>query len=202
MDVRSSRTGEPDGMGLCLSGGAQKLQQDAAKLQISVQDKVDSDRMLSQMAAVEAAALAGRGRSNPNMGTSRHEGALQLAEEVGLAVMGKEVWEEYIITSCKKMPPHKKPFPQGATHLASQERSAGDRDGWTFLPAKTPAATEKVSRWRMDDWITYRLPDGSEYKESFRTAISQAYHRHWERHSKMERLNKRDKDAGKLLPRR
>jgi len=67
--------------------------------------------------------------------------------------------------------------------------------------AEKTVTTETISRWRMTDWITYRLPDGSEYKESFRTAISQAYHRHWERYSRMERRNKRDKDAGKLLAR-
>jgi len=44
LDVRSSETGLPDGMGMNISGGYQKLQQDAPNLQIPVQDKVDSDR--------------------------------------------------------------------------------------------------------------------------------------------------------------
>jgi len=202
LGVRSSRTDEPDGMGMCIAGGSQKLQQDAAKLQISVADKVGSDRVLAQMAAVDASALAGRGRFNPNLGIlSRHESSLQLGYEVGSAVMGKEVWEEYIKTSPKEMPPQEKPFPNTVTHLSSQERSTGDRDGWIFLSAKKTVTTETISRWRMTDWITYRLPDGSEYQESFRTAISQAYHRNWERYLRMERRNKRDKDAGKLLSR-
>jgi len=226
LGVRSSRMDEPDGLGLCLAGGHEQVKKEAAALDISAEDYVEAQRSnrnffnaaassarasalgvrsareLSQMAAVEAAALANRGRRNPNIGTSRHESALQLGNEVGSAVMGKEVWEEYIKTSSSKMPKHEKPFPCGITHQSSQSRSAGDRDGWIFLHAKKIVGMETISRWSMTDWITYRLPDGSEEKESFRTAISQAYHRNWERYSRMERLNKRDKDAGKLLVRR
>jgi len=196
LGVRSSRTDRPDGLGLRLSGGSQKLQQDAAKLQIPIQDKMESDRLLAQMAGTEAAALAGRGRSNLNRGTPRNDAVLKLGEQIGSAVMGKKDWAKYILTSTKDMPPQDKPFTSNETNRSAQSRPADERDGWVFLPEK-----RTVSQWRMTDEITYRLPDHTEYKQSFRAAISQAYHRSWDRHSRMERQNQRDKDAGKLLPR-
>jgi len=44
LGVFSRKTGWPDGMGMNISGGFQKLQQDAANLKISAQDKVDADQ--------------------------------------------------------------------------------------------------------------------------------------------------------------
>jgi len=44
LNVRSSVTGRPDGMGMNIAGGAQKVKQDAAVLGISAADKVEADR--------------------------------------------------------------------------------------------------------------------------------------------------------------
>jgi len=195
LDVRSSRTGRPDGMGMNVSGGYQKLQQDAVNLQIPIEDKMESDCVLVRMAATEASALATRGKSNPKKGTTtRNDAVLKLGEEIGSAVMGKKVWAQYITTSTKRMPPQDKPFTSTETNRSAKLRPRGERDRWVFHPA-----AETVSKWCMTDVITYRLPDHTEYKESFRAAISQAYHRSWERHSRMEMKNQQDKDAGKLL---
>jgi len=156
--------------------------------------------MLHVYHTLHAAALIRR-QTNPSLGSSRHAAALKLGEHVGSAVMGQKVWEEYIKTSPKRMPPQTKPFTFDETKRHWKERPDGERDGWIFLPAVETVAVETVSRWSMTDVITYRLPDGSECRESFRAAISKAYHVNWARYTRMERNNQRDQDAGKLLPR-
>jgi len=197
LDVRSSRTDRPDGMGMNIAGGYEKVKKEAAALDIPIQDKVESDRLLASMAGADATSLACRGKSNPKKGTTtRNAAVLKLGDEIGSAVMGKTVWAEYIKTSTTRMPPQDRPFTSNETNLSAKKRPAGERDGWVFLPA-----TKTVSGWCMTDVIKYRLPDHTEYKESFRDAISQAYHRSYERHSTMERKNQKDKDAGKLLSR-
>jgi len=153
------------------------------------------------MQATEAAALLRRGQFNPSLGTSRHAAALKLGDHVGSAVMGKKDWEEYIKTSPICMPPHAKPFSAPQTRRYMKKRPDGHREGWIFIRAVETVAAETVSRWSMTDDITYRLPDGTECRESFRGAISEAYHLSRERYARLERLNQRDKDAGKLLPR-
>jgi len=52
--------------------------------------------------------------------------------------------------------------------------------------------------------ITYCLPDHTEENpqlrmETFQAAISETYHRNWERHSAMVNKNQKDKDADKPL---
>jgi len=203
LGVFSHKTGLPDGLGMNISEGYQKLQQDAANLQIPAQDKMESDRYLAIMGAIDAAALASRGKSNPNKGVkARNDAVTKLGEEIGSAVMGEEVWAQYIITSSKDMMPQDKPFPDTPTSTLAKSRSPGERDGWVFHHA---AVTEP--RWCMTDMITYRLPDHTEenpqlYMETFQAAISQAYHRKWQLHSKMVNKNQKDKDAGKQLYRR
>ena len=44
LGVFSSKTGRPDGMGMNIAGGAQKVKQDAAVLGISADDKVQAER--------------------------------------------------------------------------------------------------------------------------------------------------------------
>ena len=116
--------------GMNISSGFQKLQQDAANLKISVQDKVDSDRSNAAFFAgrasaagglgTAAAALAARGKHNPNLGAPyRNAEMLRLGEETGSAVMGQENWAQYITTSANFMQPQDKPFPSKTTqHLA------------------------------------------------------------------------------------
>jgi len=93
------------------------------------------------------------------------------------------------------------PFPNTQTNQLAKSRSPGERDGWVFHHAVVTKP-----RWCMTDEITYRLPDHTEENpqletETFQAAISQAYHRNWERHSRMVNKNQKDKDAGKQLPR-
>ena len=174
-------------------------------MDISAGEYVEAQHSLAgycvQMLGTEAAALVVRGQFNPNKGKSRHDAALRLGDLVGSAVMGKQDWEEYIKTSAKRMPKHAKPFTGPQTRKQWHERPDGHREGWIFKPAVETVAAETVSRWSMTDEITYRLPNGTEFREPFRAAISQAYHANWERYVRMEKLNQRDKDAGKLLPR-
>jgi len=193
LGVRCSRTDRPDGMGINLAGGYEQVKKEAAALDISADEYTRAKRM----AGTEAAALANRGRSNLNLGTPRNDAVLQLGEQIGSAVMGEKVWAKYILTSAKDMPPQNKPFTVNETNRSAQARPADERDGWVFLPEKRTVSLG----WSMTGEITYRLPDHTEYTESFRAAISQAYHRSWGRHSRMERKNQQDNDAGKLLPR-
>ena len=62
------------------------------------------------------------------------------------------------------------------------------------------------ARWSMTDTITYRLPGHTEanpnvYTETLQAAISEAYHTEWYKYSRLERLDKKDKAAGKQLVR-
>ena len=206
LGVFSHKTGRPDGWGMNLSGGFQKVQQDAANLKISVQDKVDSDRSNAAFfagrasavggRATAAAALSARGKSNPNLGApANNADGLRLGEEIGSAVMGAQ----YITTSAKLMQPQDKPFPSKTTQQLATSRSTGERDGWVFHHADVT-----VPRWSMTDKITYRLPDHTEedpksHTETLQAAISEAYHANWIRHSRLANKNQQDKDAGKPL---
>jgi len=83
----------------------------------------------------------------------------------------------------------------------TRKRPSGQRDGWEFVPVDVPNA-----RWSMTDTITYRLPGHTEakpnvYTETLQAAISEAYHNEWYRYSRLERLDKKDKAAGKQLVR-
>jgi len=153
--------------------------------------------------ATAAAALASRGKSIPNRGTTaRNAASIRLGEAIGSAVMGQEKWAQYITTSIKIMLPQDKPFIFSVAQQMAKSRSTGERDGWVFHHADVT-----VPRWSMTDKITYRLPDHteenpSEREETLRDAISQAYHRNWERHLRMVKDDRKDKDAGKQLSRR
>ena len=81
----------------------------------------------------EAAALASRGKFNPNLdATSRNTDGLRLGEGIGLAVMGQENWAQYITTSPKLMQPQDKPLDSKATKQLATSRSTGEREGWAF----------------------------------------------------------------------
>jgi len=198
----SRATGRPDGFGMNIAGGSQKVQEDAADLGISHQDKVETDRYLVALHGSEANALTHRGQRNPKLGTtSRNEAVRLLGEEVGSAVMGPENWALYFETSIKKMLPLDKPFSYPVNAKLVRDRISGERDGWVLHHA---AVTKP--RWSMTDKITYRLPshteeDPAEYTETVRDAISDAYHHNWNLHSRLVRRDKKDKDAGKPLPR-
>jgi len=97
------------------------------------------------------------------------------------------------------MLPQDKPFNLSVAQQMAKSRSTGERDGWVFHHADVT-----VPRWSMTDKITYRLPDHTEedpnlVTETLQAAISEAYHRNWERHSKMAIKNQKDEDAGKPL---
>jgi len=169
-----------------VAGGYEQVQKDAAALNISAADKIEPERFLAAMRGSDAVALASRGKSNPNKGhTVRNDAVMKLGEEIGSAVMGQEAWAQYITTSSKHMLPQDKPFSGTPTTQLAKSRSPGERDGWVFHHADVT-----VPRWCMTDMITYRLSDNTEenpqlHMETFRAAISQAYHRNWERHSRM-----------------
>jgi len=74
LGVFSSETGRPDGMGMNISGGFQKLQQDAANLKISVQDKVDSDRSLAGFLSATASNTRAEGLGVFSSETGRPDG--------------------------------------------------------------------------------------------------------------------------------
>jgi len=200
LGVRSSRTDWPDGMGMNIAGGYEKVKKEAAALHVSANDLVGSNHWLAASHASEASALVGRGKSNPKKGkTSRNNTATKLGELVGSSVMGQEDWAQYIITSCKDMIPQNKPFTSTTTQQLAKSRSAGERDGWAIHDLGATA-----SRWCMSDIITYRLPDHTEEipdlrEETFQAVISVAYHCNWERHCQMVNKNKKDKDAGRQL---
>jgi len=68
-----------------------------------------------------------------------------------------------------------------------------------FVPVDVPN-----ERWSMTDTITYRLPghtaaNPNEVTETLQAAISGAYHTEWSAYSRLERLDKKDKAAGKQL---
>ena len=200
LGVFSSVTGRPDGMGLCFAGSFQKVQQDAADLKLSVQEKVDADRWLCACQASAAVALVNRGKRNSNhRATSRNTAVRLLGEGVGAAVMGQEHWAQYITKSAKKMQQQDKPSPFTETVQLAKKRSSGERDGWVFDHADVTGP-----RWSMTDNITYRLPwhteeDPALHTETVRAAISEAYHVNWSLLSKLVRADKQDKAAGKLL---
>ena len=113
--------------------------------------------------------------------------------------MGPENWARYVTTSVKDMQSLDKPLSFPVTEQLAKKRTSGERDGWLFLHA---AVTKP--RWSMTDKITYRLPDHTEEDpnlptETVRDAISEAYHKNWTKHAQLVRLDKKDKDAGKLL---
>jgi len=177
----SRMTGRPDGMGMNIAGGYQKVQKDAAPLDITAAHKIEADHFLAAMGGSDATALASRGKSIPNRGrTTRNEVVMKLGEEIGSSVMGQETWAQYITTSIKRMLPQDKPFPCNPTHQLAKTRSPGERDGWVLHHADVT-----VLRWCMTDMITYRLSDHTEENpqlrmETFQAAISEAYHRNWE----------------------
>ena len=181
-----------------MAGGALKIQQEAATLGISVQEVMDQHRDR----AGAAASLANRGKRNSKMGKQpRNEAVRVLGAQVGAAVMGQERWERYTHTSCRKMKELLKPLASPANALAERERPSGQRDGWEFVPVDVPNV-----RWSMTDTITYRLPGHTEanpdvYTETLQAAISEAYHTEWYRYSRLERLDEKDKAAGKQLAR-
>ena len=188
LGVFSSQTGDPDGFGMKIAGGYRKVQEEAAALGISVQDKVDSDRYMVAMRGGEASGLKTRGQRTPNVGrTSRNESARVLGHAVGALVMGPEDWAVYITRSAKKMQPLDKPLTAPVNAERAKERPSGERDGWVILHAAV-----STPRWLMTDWITYRLPSHTkevpdEYTENVRDAISDAYHHNWKLHSNKPR---------------
>ena len=132
----TSATGRPDGLGMNIAGGFQKVQRDAADLGVSVQDNVDAQRSLarlSQAAGGKSTALnslINRGRRNPNLGFASRNAAIRLlGEQVGAAVMGQEHWAQYIETSCRKMQQLDKPFTFPDTMQVTKTRISGERDG-------------------------------------------------------------------------
>jgi len=212
--VSSCVTGLPDGMGMNIAGGAQKVKKDAHDLGISADDKVQADRSTlasfggratagrNAPTASSAAALASRGVSNPNMTVNaRNPDALRLGAEIGSVVMGQEQWERYITTSTKEMNKEDKPTPQHVSQKLAAERPSGEREGWVFHHVARTAP-----RWAMTDKITFTLPGHTEEKpvlhiESMREAISEAYHKNWYRYSAAKNKDQKDKDAGTKLSR-
>jgi len=177
-------------MGMNIAVGAQKVQEDAAALDISAQDKVQAERSNAgsfggrasavasgapaRLAAVQAArALGERGVSNSGKGVPcRNATALRLGEQIGSEVMGPVAWATYITTSLRDMTQGEKPLSFPKAQRLAAGRESGERDGWVFQHAAL-----SVPRWAMTDEITYTLPDHTEdnpsfYRESLQAAIS------------------------------
>jgi len=202
LDLFSSKSGLPDGMGLKIAGGSMKVQQDAADLDISPGELVQTTRWLRGIDQIEMLAKLSRGKRNPNLGTTSRNAAFRaLGEAVGSTVMGEDEWSDYIKTSTMDMPFLHKPFGFQATIGLAKKRDSGARDGWEF-----DHAVVSEPRWAMTDKITYRLPDHTEevpdlVEESLRAAISDAYHHNWTLNLRLLKRDKKDQAAGKELSR-
>ena len=143
LDVQSSVTGRPDGMGMNIAGSAQKVQQAAADLDISADDLVGAQRgnagffggraTAGRTVAIAQAAssLASRDVFNSNLGhQARNKDVLRLGEEIGSAVMGPEQWKLYITTSHTQMAQSHKPWIRNKTEALATKRFPGEREGW------------------------------------------------------------------------
>jgi len=204
----SSKTDRPDGMGMNIAGGYQKVKQDAAALSISADDLVRSKRsdagVLSAAAGnkgLTAAALLSRGTANATKGAYllKNPDAVRLCAEIGLYVMGPVTWEAYITTPTPAILVPNRPLGEYTTR--NQATVRGSRAGWEFHHASHAGST-----WTLDDNITFTLPGHTEenpkwHVETMRAAISETYHIMWKRHQLMMRKDKKDKDAGKKLNR-
>jgi len=120
-------------MGINIAGGAQKVNQAAADLNISAEEFVEAERGTASSlgerasaaasgaparlaAATTAAALAGRGVPNSSKSTpSCNTDTFRLGEEIGSTVMGPVQWPRYVTTSAKEMPQGDKPFTANKT---------------------------------------------------------------------------------------
>ena len=96
-------TGRGDGMGMNAAGGKAEVQAQAQEHGITAAEVVEAARgtiaFFTQPAAILAAALAGRGKTNGNKATKgRNPDVLRLGEQIGLKVMGPEQWKKYITT--------------------------------------------------------------------------------------------------------
>jgi len=77
LGVRSRVTGLPDGMGMNITGGAQKLKEDADKMGITTDEKVQADRGLAGFFGGRASATAGDDRA-ATLGVRSHVTGLPL----------------------------------------------------------------------------------------------------------------------------
>jgi len=124
LGVRSHVTGLPDGTGMNIAGGAQKLKKDAHDLGISADEKAQADcstaasfggRALAGRTtpiATTVSALATRAVRNPNMShNARHPDAVALGAEIGEVVMGPLQWQSCITTSTTAMAQADTPMP-------------------------------------------------------------------------------------------
>jgi len=212
LGVRSRVTGLPDGMGMKIAGGAQKLKQDAHNVGISADDKAQADRSTAASfggralagrttpMATTSSALATRGVRNPNVSfNAQHPDDIALGAEIGEVVMGPLAWQNYITTSTTKMVQVDKPLNQKESATLAAARPS--RKGWVFYHV-----TRTTERWVMQDRIAFTLPGHTEenpvlYVESLREAISEAYHVNWVRYSAAKLKDRKDKNAGTKLSR-
>jgi len=79
----------PDGWVMNLGGGAEKMQQEADKLGISVNELAQSPRSLVASQAGATSSLANRGLRNHNKATSGNSDAVRLGEEIDRYVTGQ-----------------------------------------------------------------------------------------------------------------
>jgi len=174
LGVRSHATGLPDCMAMNIAGGAKKLQQDADELGITADDLAQAGRLVQRLHDTDAAALAARGRRNPNLSNSGNPDAVRLGEQIGQHVMGQQEWEAYITTPVSSMGHMDQHLGRNASQeLAMRRRS---REGWVFCPG-----TLTVPWWTRADTVTFVLPDHTEENplvvtETLQDAISEAYH--------------------------
>ena len=215
LGVFSSKTGLPDGVGMNIAGGHEKVKQAAADLDISTDEVVRVERAnagsfggratagRNAPLATAASALVGCGVHNSKKGSHflNNPDAVRLGAEIGVAVMLQVAWEGYITTSTTAMSVPEKPLSERVSIFLAKERCS--RAGWEFLHA-----THSGSKWTLEDNITFTLPghrDTEEnpvlHVESMRKAISETYHILWRRHYIVELADKKDDDTGMKLNR-
>jgi len=207
LDVRSSRTDRPDGMGMNVAGGHQQVKKDAAVLDVSADDYVRARRGDAGFLGGRhgggraAAAKLSRGAANAKTGAHKlkHPDAVRLGAEIGLSVMGPETWKTFITTPTGAMLQVNRSMSDkdSATHANAR----GSRAGWGFHHA-----SHTGSSWTLNDNITFTVPGDTatnpkRHVETMRAAISETYHIMWKRHTLMKRKDKKDEDAGQKLTR-
>jgi len=193
-------------MGLNVAGWAAEVEAQAQEYGITAAEVTAVARgtivFFSQPAAVLAAALVGRGKTNGNKATrGRNPDALRLGEQIGSKVMGPEQWKKYITTSAQHMNETDKPVLAKVAERWTKERIVDERKGWVFHHITMTAA-----RWTMTDQITYMLPGSTTenplmHVESLQEAISEEYPVNYTRFKRARNKDQKDKDAGMKLSR-
>jgi len=134
-----------------LGGGAEKMQQEADKLGISINELAQSTRSLVASQAGATSSLANRGLRNPNKATSGNSDAVRLGEEIDRYLMGQSECDVYFITSTKAMArvncgPWRS---QHHTHWLPTESRV--RDGYSDLPH----ALQRGGQWMTSSLLSY-----------------------------------------------